>query len=87
MLVIEHYMPLITTVYDEIIALEMGAVVTRGEPDEVLSDPRVVSAYLGGDIDVIHRSGESKAAAAGKTNGRGAEKPKRSKPLRAKERD
>jgi branched-chain amino acid transport system ATP-binding protein len=77
MLVIEHDMPLITTVSDEIVALELGAVVTRGAPDDVLSDPRVVSAYLGGDIDVIHRSGESKAAAKGK-NG------KRRTPLRAK---
>ena len=63
MLVIEHDMPLITSISDEILALELGTVVTRGSSDEVLSDPRVVSAYLGGDIDVIHRSGASKAMA------------------------
>ncbi len=71
MLVIEHDMPLITSVSDEMIALELGAVVVRGTPSEVISNPRVVSSYLGGDIDVINRSGAStelskrKAAAAG----------------------
>jgi ABC-type branched-subunit amino acid transport system ATPase component len=57
MLVIEHDMPLITSISDEIVALELGAVVLQGTPDEVLSDPRVVSAYLGGDLDIINRSG------------------------------
>jgi ABC-type glutathione transport system ATPase component len=63
MLVIEHDMPLITSVSDEIIALELGAVVTRGTPGDVLTDPRVISAYLGGDVDVINRSGTSREAA------------------------
>ena len=65
MLVIEHDMPLITSVSDEIVALELGAVVTRGRPDEVLSNPRVISSYLGGDIDVINRSGASASASSG----------------------
>jgi branched-chain amino acid transport system ATP-binding protein len=70
MLVIEHDMPLITTVSDEILALELGAVVTRGTPDEVLSDPRVISSYLGGDIDVINRSGAASAPKAPSTRRR-----------------
>ncbi len=57
MLIIEHDMPLITSVSDEIIALELGAVVCQGPPQQVISDPRVVSSYLGGDLDVINRSG------------------------------
>ena len=75
MLVIEHDMPLITSVSDEMIALELGAVVVRGTPSEVISNPRVVSSYLGGDIDVINRSGAStelskrKAAAGGDVDG------------------
>ena len=81
MLVIEHDMPLITEVSDEIIALELGTVVTRGTPDEVLSDPRVISAYLGGDIDVINRSGTSKAGSPkGGSKGGGR---RRRKPLEA----
>ncbi|HUY23327.1 MAG TPA: ATP-binding cassette domain-containing protein [Acidimicrobiales bacterium] len=54
---IEHDMPLISAVSDDVIALDLGTVVVRGRPSEVLSDPRVVSSYLGGDIDLIHRSG------------------------------
>jgi ABC-type branched-subunit amino acid transport system ATPase component len=57
LLVIEHDMPLITSLSDEIVALELGRVVLQGTPDEVLADPRVVSAYLGGDVSSIDRSG------------------------------
>ena len=65
MLVIEHDMPLITAVSDEILALELGAVVVRGAPDDVLTNPRVVSSYLGGDLEVINRSGARGAGAEG----------------------
>jgi branched-chain amino acid transport system ATP-binding protein len=57
MLVIEHDMPLITSLSDEIVALELGAVVLQGPADVVMSDPRVVTSYLGGDISTIERSG------------------------------
>ncbi|HVA04923.1 MAG TPA: ATP-binding cassette domain-containing protein [Acidimicrobiales bacterium] len=55
--IIEHDMPLIRAVSDEIIALDLGRVVTRGTPSAVLSDARVVASYLGGDVGVIQRSG------------------------------
>ena len=57
MLIIEHDMPLITALSDQIVALELGRVVLQGRPDEVLADPRVISAYLGGDVSTIKRSG------------------------------
>jgi len=57
MLIIEHDMPLITSVSDEMIALELGAVVVRGTPQEVITNPQVIEAYLGGDIATIQRSG------------------------------
>ncbi len=66
MLVIEHDMPLITSISDEIVALELGAVVLRDKPQKVLSDPRVVAAYLGGDLDIINRSGETATASRGR---------------------
>jgi branched-chain amino acid transport system ATP-binding protein len=59
LLVIEHDMPLITSIADEILALETGAVLTRGKPDTVLADPRLISAYLGTDPDAVQRSGTS----------------------------
>jgi len=49
MLVIEHSMGLLVAVSDRLVALDRGAVVTSGSPDEVLADERVVSSYLGGD--------------------------------------
>jgi len=55
--IIEHDMPLISAVSDEIIALDLGRLVTRGAPSAVLSDARVVASYLGDDVGVIQRSG------------------------------
>jgi branched-chain amino acid transport system ATP-binding protein len=57
MLIIEHDMPLINFVSDEIIALELGAIICQGPPEQVMKDPAVITAYLGGDLDVIERSG------------------------------
>jgi branched-chain amino acid transport system ATP-binding protein len=56
MLVIEHDMPLITGLSDSIVALDLGKVLTQGPPSEVLSDERVVNAYLGNDPATINRS-------------------------------
>ena len=56
MLIIEHDMPLITSVSDEIIALDLGRVLLRGTPAAVTSDPQVIESYLGGDLAVIQRS-------------------------------
>jgi ABC-type branched-subunit amino acid transport system ATPase component len=57
LLVIEHDMPLITTISDHLICLELGMILSEGTPEQVINDPRVVSSYLGGDVDVINRSG------------------------------
>ena len=50
-------MPLITTISDELVALELGAVVARGEPQAVVNDPRVIEGYLGTSDAAINRSG------------------------------
>ncbi|MDQ1373859.1 MAG: hypothetical protein QOJ09_1197, partial [Actinomycetota bacterium] len=57
MLVIEHDMPLITSISDELLALELGTVVASGAPADVVNDPRVVQGYLGTTEAVIQRSG------------------------------
>jgi ABC-type branched-subunit amino acid transport system ATPase component len=88
LLVIEHDMPLITGISDRLICLELGAVLSEGTPDEVVSDPRVISSYLGGDVDVINRSGsrqEAQSPAAKKPGKQPAKRgaPRRRKPLTA----
>ena len=59
LIVIEHDMPLLSSISDEFLALELGAVVTRGTPREVLDNPRVIASYLGTDDATINRSGVS----------------------------
>jgi ABC-type branched-subunit amino acid transport system ATPase component len=58
LLVIEHDMPLITSISDELLALELGSVLVRGDPQMVVNDPLVVEGYLGASQDVIQRSGK-----------------------------
>ncbi len=57
LLVIEHDMPLITDVSDRMIAFELGHPIVEGTPQEVISHPRVIESYLGGDPSAINRSG------------------------------
>lgn len=58
-LIIEHDMPLISAVSDELLALEQGEYVTRGAPEDVLNNERVIEAYLGGSEAAIKRSGST----------------------------
>ena len=57
LLVIEHDMPLVTSIADRIAALESGRVVTMGRPAEVVNHPDVIASYLGADATAIRRSG------------------------------
>jgi len=57
MLVIEHDMPLITSLSDRLLALELGSVIAEGPPGEVVRSPRVVASYLGTDGAHVARSG------------------------------
>jgi ABC-type branched-subunit amino acid transport system ATPase component/ABC-type branched-subunit amino acid transport system permease subunit len=60
LVVIEHDMPLITSISDELLALDLGSVVVRGAPDDVINHPQVVEGYLGAREEVIQRSGTMK---------------------------
>jgi ABC-type uncharacterized transport system ATPase subunit len=46
-LIIEHDMPLISSLADHIVALELGMVIAQGTPEEILNHPRVIESYLG----------------------------------------
>jgi branched-chain amino acid transport system ATP-binding protein len=45
--VVEHVMKVIVSVCDTVIVMHEGRELTRGSPQDVLADERVVEAYLG----------------------------------------
>jgi branched-chain amino acid transport system ATP-binding protein len=49
-MVIEHSIPHIMALSDELYVLNKGAVLAQGRPDEVISDKRVLEAYLGAGL-------------------------------------
>jgi ABC-type branched-subunit amino acid transport system ATPase component len=57
LIVIEHDMPLISSLSDRLVALDLGQVIATGSPDDVLHDERVMTSYLGGDLAAVERSG------------------------------
>lgn len=50
-LLVEHVMDAIRQLCDHCVVMNAGAKIAEGTPQEVLVDPAVVSAYLGGDGD------------------------------------
>ncbi|MEM7140004.1 MAG: MFS transporter [Actinomycetota bacterium] len=57
LLVIEHDMNLLSSIADRVVAMDQGAVIATGPPEQVLNDPSVIAAYLGTDEVAIGRSG------------------------------
>jgi branched-chain amino acid transport system ATP-binding protein len=56
-LMIEHDVPLLTSISDRMVALHLGRVVVTGAPDEVIHHPAVLSSYLGESDVAVARSG------------------------------
>ncbi|HET9731016.1 MAG TPA: ATP-binding cassette domain-containing protein, partial [Acidimicrobiia bacterium] len=57
LLVIEHDVPLLMSIADRVIALDLGEIVAEGAPDDVVHDQRVVRSYLGASGVAVARSG------------------------------
>jgi ABC-type branched-subunit amino acid transport system ATPase component/ABC-type branched-subunit amino acid transport system permease subunit len=54
--IIEHDIPMIRDLSDEVLCMHLGGVLALGPADEVLADPAVVAAYLGIDKVAVERS-------------------------------
>ena len=50
-LIVEHDMELVRRLCPHIVVLEMGRLLAEGTPDDVLSRPDVIEAYLGASED------------------------------------
>jgi branched-chain amino acid transport system ATP-binding protein len=57
LLVIEHDLPLISSISDRLIALDQGEVIAMGIPADVLTHPDVVESYIGNNAAARQRSG------------------------------
>ncbi len=67
LVVIEHDIPLVSSISDRLIALDQGRVVATGRPADVLADPAVVQSYLGTDAAALGRSGAATPATTSPT--------------------
>jgi ABC-type hemin transport system ATPase subunit len=47
LIVVEHNVPLISSLADRIVAMDLGRVIADGTPQQVLNDRHVVESYLG----------------------------------------
>ncbi len=57
LVIVEHDVPLLRTLCDELVAFEAGEVIASGTPEEVLAHPQVIASYLGDQLAAVERSG------------------------------
>ncbi len=61
LLVIEHDLPLLASIADRMIALDLGEIIAEGDPADVVRHPAVIASYLGTTETTVARSGAQSA--------------------------
>ncbi|MBK5289720.1 MAG: ABC transporter ATP-binding protein [Acidimicrobiia bacterium] len=49
-LLVEHHMPLVMSISDRVVVLDLGRKLAEGTADAVSQDPQVIAAYLGAEL-------------------------------------
>ncbi|MBI5383087.1 MAG: ABC transporter ATP-binding protein [Verrucomicrobia bacterium] len=60
-LLVEHDMKLVMDLADDIVVLHYGIPIAEGPPSVIQSDPKVISVYLGGEVQADSAGGELSA--------------------------
>ena len=53
-LLIEHDMGLVMDICEQITVLDHGVIIAHGPPKAIQNDPKVITAYLGSDVEMVN---------------------------------